>query len=179
MGNGAPVAMRREGVPFSYQKHVKELAFIAFVECDRNITRAHRWLLEHAEDEEYLPDRSTLSRWAKHEAWDALATQAIADSYPALRAELLARVLVNAKLAVAFDHALQRGELGHVRPGELMAMVQTSTINKSLAGIGTAGSRAEEVKMGTTVRTPLAALPDALTPIEIARRNRKHIEDQQ
>ncbi len=160
--------------PYQYPKEIEELAFLGYIQSNRNISRTHRWLLEHCTEEEFLPDRSTISRWARYKRWDTKADEAISEAFPHIRRRQLANLVALTDRAQEFDAALLAGEFDHVRSvGLVMAKVQTSTITKSLSGLGTAGSRAEEVRLAPV--QAVEAVSEKLTPQERAQIQRNRL----
>jgi hypothetical protein len=140
---------------------VKELAFVCWVEADRNAARALRLLEQQwpEEDEDgRRPSYRTLAAWAQRDNWDAKADDLIADNFPGLVMRHTARLVYMAGLALTTAEEVISGD-GFVRDrdGQLVfdrngrAVIidprhQRNRLDGSikvleLAGVGTAGSR--------------------------------------
>lgn len=162
--------------PYSYPSEVEESAFLCYIQSDRNISRASRCLEEAYPDDAPLPDRSTVSRWAKAKAWDARADEVIAASFPNIRRRQTARIVSLVDQAIATYAQILAGELGHLKQADLMARVAVAKDALMLGGVGTAGSRTEIGQISPSA--PVAAIEENLSPLERARRQRERLENQ-
>jgi hypothetical protein len=164
-------------LPYKYQPEIEELAFACYIQADRNVSRAHRMLLELCPEEEYLPDRSTIGRWARNRAWDAKADEAISLDYPNLLRRDLARVQILRGQALSEQSAIFAGERDHLAGHQLMARTTGIATVLQISGLGTAGSRSDERQLAPA--PVIAALEEGLSPQERARRQRERLEAEQ
>jgi hypothetical protein len=139
---------------------VKELAFVCWLEADRNAARALDLLEQQwPEDEPRRPVAyRTLAAWAQRENWQAKADDLIADNFPGLVMRHTARLVYMAGLALTTAEEVISGD-GFVRDGAGQLVfdrngraviidprhqrnrLDGSTKVLELAGVGTAGSR--------------------------------------
>jgi hypothetical protein len=140
---------------------VRELAFVCWVQADRNAARALRLMEEQwpEEDEDgRIPPYRTIAAWAQRENWQAKADELIAENFPGLTMRHTARLVHMAGLALTTTEEVISGD-GFVRDrdGNLVcdrtgrAVIidprhQRNRLDGSikvleLAGVGTAGSR--------------------------------------
>lgn len=159
-----------------FPSDVEEAAFACYIQADRNVSRAHRMLLEIMADHEYLPDRSTISRWARKGDWDAKADEAIAENFPHLLRRDLARLQVLRGQALAEQAAIFAGERDHLSGHQLMARTTGIGTVLQISGLGTAGVKADP---GTLAPAPaMPQIEEGLSPQERARRQRERLENQ-
>lgn len=120
--------MGSERAVYAHPKEIEELAFALYIEADRNVSRTHRLLVQHCTPEGFdldpevpIPDRSTISRWAKHKQWDAKIDAQVAEQFPHLRRRQLARLALIADKAIENHAAILNGELDGLPGGALVA----------------------------------------------------------
>src|SRR4051812_39966746 len=140
---------------------VRELAFVCWVQADRNAARALRLLEDQwpEEDEDgRVPPYRTIAAWAKRGNWDTKADDLIAENFPGLVMRHTARLVYMAGLALTTTEEVISGD-GFVRdrdgnlvfdrtgraviidPRHQRNRLDGSTKVLELAGVGTAGSR--------------------------------------
>jgi hypothetical protein len=139
---------------------VRELAFVCWLACDRNASRAVTLLEERwPEDEPRRPvPYRTLATWAQRGNWDAKADEEIAKVFPGLTMRHTARLVHLAGLALTTLEEVISGD-GFARDadgnllfgpnGEAVVTDPRHRRNRldgaikalELAGVGTAGSR--------------------------------------
>lgn len=161
---------------YAYPPDIEELAFACYVKADRNISRAHRLLLELGTDHEFLPDRSTISKWASRKQWDVKADQAIANNFPHLLRRDLARLMALRSEALNTYASILAGELDHLKPPALMARQNTAKDVLTLAGLGTAGAKSDPGSLAPVA--PIQQIEESLSPAERARRQRDRLESE-
>lgn len=158
-----------------YGPDIEEAAFAAYIQADRNVSRAVRLLHEMLPGEE-LPDRTTVGRWARQANWDMRADEAIAENFPHLLRRDLARLQVLRGQALAEQSAIFAGERDHLSGHQMLARTTGISTVLQISGLGTAGYRTE-----TTALAPAPSVPEieeGLTPQERARRQRERLERQ-
>lgn len=154
---------------------VKELAFVCWVQADRNAARALRLMEEQwpEEDEDgRLPPYRTVAAWAQRDNWQAKADELIAENFPGLTMRHTARLVHMAGLALTTTEEVISGD-GFVRdrdgklvfdrtgraviidPRHQRNRLDGSTKVLELAGVGTAGSRTRSapVVRSVTIQT--------------------------
>jgi hypothetical protein len=100
----------------AHPEWVKELAFVCWLEADRNASRALDLLEQQwPEDEPRRPVAyRTLAAWAQRENWQAKADDLIADNFPGLVMRHTARLVYMAGLALTTTEEVISGD-GFVR----------------------------------------------------------------
>jgi hypothetical protein len=144
----------------AHPEWVKELAFVCWLEADRNASRALDLLEQQwPEDEPRRPVAyRTLAAWAQRENWQAKADDLIADNFPGLVMRHTARLVYMAGLALTTTEEVisgdgfvrdRDGQLVYDRNGRAVIIDPRHQRNRldgsikvlELAGVGTAGSR--------------------------------------
>ena len=144
----------------AHPEWVKELAFVCWLEADRNAARALDLLEQQwPEDEPRRPVAyRTVAAWAQRENWPAKADDLIADNFPGLVMRHTARLVYMAGLALTTTEEVisgdgfvrdRDGQLVYDRNGRAVIIdprhqrnrLDGSTKVLELAGVGTAGSR--------------------------------------
>lgn len=159
-----------------YPEEIEEAAFAAYIQADRNVSRALRLLSDMFPGED-LPDRTTVSRWAQRGNWDLRADEAIAENFPHLLRRDLARLQVLRGQALAEQAAIFAGERDHLSGHQMLARTTGIGTVLQISGLGTAGARSENATLAPA--PTLAAVEDGLTPQERARRQRERLEREQ
>lgn len=164
---------------YKYPPELEELAFTLYIECDRNISRTHRMLVQHCTPEDGLlddnvsiPDRSTISRWAKHKEWDAKIDEQVAEQFPNLRRRQLARLALITDRAIENHAAILNGELDNLPGAALVA--RSAMVKEAYLVTGMGPNMA-----GKDVPQPTPSVPleeKTLTVQERMRRQRERLE---
>ena len=157
--------------PAGYGPEVKELAFVCYVQADRNISRATRLLAEKL-GEGRCPDRSVVSKWAKEDLWGLKATEAVYERFPYLNVEHAARQIDLTEQAYDTYQSIMNGDFDHLPSAIVSNKREVAKHLIDLRGLGTSGQRfgiAEPVL--PALPAPAAAAADAaLSPQERQRR---------
>jgi hypothetical protein len=159
---------------YKYPPEIEELAFSCYIQADRNVSRAHRMLLELCTGEEYLPDRTTVQRWSSQKQWDAKADEVIADNFPHLLRRDLARLQVLRGQALSEQAAIFAGERDHLNSAQIMARTTGISTVLQISGLGTAGAKADPGQLAP--QQVAHALEEGLSPADRARRQRERLE---
>ena len=170
--------MPRNVDDLDYPEEVKEAAFAAYVMADRSATKARRHLEEMFFEGERLPDRTTIAKWAKKEAWDAKADEAISAQFPHLMARDLARLAVLRGKSLKVIDDVYEGVLDHLNQTQMNARTQMVTTTLTVSGLGTAGSRVDMQALAPAPKVEaLPAGADGDVDINaLARRQRDRID---
>jgi hypothetical protein len=125
---------------------VRDLAFVCWVECDRNASRAVALLEERwPEGEPYraVPYRS-LCNWVERGNWHAKADDLIAQTFPGLRMRQLAMLVAGNSRHIQTINDIASGAYNDTTqydPRSVRNMLEAAKVGLIAGGLGTFGSR--------------------------------------
>jgi hypothetical protein len=144
----------------AHPEWVRELAFVCWVQADRNAARARHLMEEHWPEatDGRVPPYRTIAAWVQRGNWDAKADELVAANFPGLTMRHTARLVHMAGLALTTAEEVisgdgflrdEDGNLVFDRNGRAVIIDPRHQRNRldgatkilELAGVGTAGSR--------------------------------------